>query len=163
MERVGMVLARWAMVAGLGVAVVDAGCGGGEPDPDGSVGRDAPSGRDTPRPASCMGTATPCDLLSGASCAATDGCYPDGDCMGVSRSCSAYTSSGACYGQLGCSWSSSTSRCNGSAWSCSTTSAESNCDSIDGCYWLDGCTGFASCILQDTETQCGAVLGCRWE
>ena len=141
------------------VAALEVGCGADvPPTTHADAGRDAGHA-----PATCNGIATRCELRPAATCEAQDGCYASGECSGISRSCSSYTSSATCYGQLGCSWSSASSFCSGSAWSCTTTSAEENCRRIEGCVWTDGCSGFSSCILQSTEVECLAVDGCRWD
>lgn len=158
------VLLVCAAVVALGVL----GCGGGDPGPSGTDsgfgGSDSgPVGVDSGMP-ECGGVATDCSLVSTLTCTTQDGCRLGGDCTGVSRSCSSYSSSATCNAQLGCSWSSSSSSCNGSAWTCTTTSAETNCRSIEGCTWQETCDGFStSCFLLETQATCDAQQGCRWE
>lgn len=161
-------MTKWGWMV---VCVALTGCGGSDGDgdtgrsdagrTDGGMSGGADTGGADPE---CRGSATDCSLVSTASCESQDGCNIEGECTGFSRSCSSYTSSTDCRGQLGCTWTTSSSTCSGSAWTCDTTFAEENCRGLEGCTWTDTCDGFPnSCLLITTQTSCETQMGCRWE
>lgn len=111
----------------------------------------------------CTGVASSCLVVGSISCTSQRGCYRDGDCRGVSRSCYSIYSSYSCARQDGCYWSSSRDDCSGSARSCSAYSGSASCTGQDGCRWEDDCTGSAYPCNLLTPTECTSQRGCYLE
>ncbi|WP_157068683.1 hypothetical protein [Sandaracinus amylolyticus] len=134
-------------------------CGGDDDGPGGGGSGDAgppDSGEPT-----CRGVADSCDLFAGH-CEDQDGCFPDGECSGVPRSCSAIFTPGECGGMDGCDWSDG--RCSGFPAACSTKVGEGSCAFQLDCVWTDGCQGRPlDCDFRATESECLRAEGCRWE
>jgi hypothetical protein len=106
----------------------------------------------------CVGTPTPCGLLSGTECAGTLGCTTSGSCGGVAESCYSQYSQYACDALTGCYWSSTSRSCSGITTPCTSHATESSCRYQSGCHWSSACTG------QQSATSCesqGAAL-CKY-
>ena len=133
---------------------------GGQP---GSGGQPGTGGGTGSGGGQCVGSATPCSLLASTTCAQTLGCYTDGDCSGVSKSCYSIYTSYACTSQDGCYWSSLNSDCSGVSRSCGGYSIRSTCTSQDGCNWRDTCSGSSwSCASFYSPLDCVLQRGCSW-
>lgn len=112
---------------------------------------------------SCLGSATPCSLLSLGDCSLALGCFPDGECSGVSSGCYGRIGSYSCASQDGCYWSTSSETCSGVSRSCFGFTNSVSCGGQDGCYWVRTCEGLAwSCSALSSAVDCELQPGCYW-
>lgn len=134
-----------------------------EPDAGDDAGVDAADELPEVEEWECRGVATPCSLRTAGTCYSTGGCSSGNECKGVARSCYSQYYSFQCYDIQGCTWSSYSESCSGSAWSCGLISSSYSCTS-QGCSWTSVCKGVAtSCSTFRSAGVCELQPGCRWE
>jgi len=111
----------------------------------------------------CTGYARSCSVLTDTECLDALGCSLDSTCEGYASSCYSQYSSYTCNSQRGCYWSSYSSDCSGSAWSCSLLSS-SECYRQRGCSTSRRCTGVSrSCSSLTLQYLCDSQPGCTYE
>lgn len=113
---------------------------------------------------SCVGSATPCLLLSSLTCNCAQGCTWEESCEGTPESCYYQFSQLTCAYQSGCYWSTLTDDCSGLATSCGSFSSSSSCTNQLGCSYDDECTGVVSpCSVMTNQFDCIDQPGCSWQ
>ncbi len=140
-----------ALIRGV-IALLVAGCSSDSEDPGWRQGPELPH---------CEGTPTACAFLASSTCSLAAGCATvDGKCGGVVSSCYMRMSLAACGQVEGCSWSSQTESCSGSAKSCPAYSLAVSCQKQPDCQWIGACSGVPVDCAGLDEHQCNQQPGC---
>jgi hypothetical protein len=106
----------------------------------------------------CVGTATPCALLSETQCLASNACLTSGNCTGTAAACESLTKIQGCIAQPGCNWSDDA--CSGKEEPCSTTSPKYDCLDRGGCNWSPTFSGTPPPCEQISPGLCELTPGC---
>ena len=118
-------------------------------------------------PLHCAGTPASADCSVVSSLMPTLGCSVAASvCSGTATACSTHQfatgGSGACSGQSGCSWDTSSQRCVGTPVSCNQlTAASGYCTQYNGCTLSETGTGSPTPCSQLSTSECASQFGCK--